>query len=69
MTKLGRSDREEGSDDWTVVLDSYIVDVPEGNTEDDTRLFADTVVRLNLKKLASVSESMAAGEEIQEKGK
>ncbi|KAL5069422.1 hypothetical protein RYX36_020309 [Vicia faba] len=29
----------------TVVLESHIVDVPEGNTEDDTRLFADTVVK------------------------
>ncbi|KAF7829235.1 abscisic acid receptor PYR1-like [Senna tora] len=34
---------------WSVVLESYIVDVPEGNTEEDTRLFADTVVRLRLK--------------------
>jgi abscisic acid receptor (PYR/PYL family) len=41
---------------WTVVLESYIVDVPEGNTEEDTRLFADTVVKLNLQKLASVTE-------------
>lgn len=43
---------------WTVVLESYVVDVPEGNTEEDTRLFADTVVKLNLQKLASVCESM-----------
>ncbi|KAG5088518.1 hypothetical protein JHK86_001130 [Glycine max] len=43
---------------WTVVLESYVVDVPEGNTEEDTRLFADTVVKLNLQKLASVSEGM-----------
>ncbi|XXG75759.1 hypothetical protein AAC387_Pa08g0266 [Persea americana] len=42
---------------WTVVLESYVVDVPEGNTEDDTRMFADTVVRLNLQKLKSVVES------------
>lgn len=41
---------------WTVVLESYIVDVPDGNTEEDTRLFADTVVKLNLQKLASVTE-------------
>ncbi|XP_004512529.1 abscisic acid receptor PYL1 [Cicer arietinum] len=41
---------------WTVVLESYIVDVPEGNTEEDTRLFADTVVKLNLQKLASITE-------------
>ncbi|XP_022963569.1 abscisic acid receptor PYR1-like isoform X1 [Cucurbita moschata] len=44
---------------WTVVLESYIVDVPEGNTEEDTRLFADTVVKLNLQKLTSVTEGMA----------
>lgn len=43
---------------WTVVLESYIVDVPEGNTEEDTRLFADTVVKLNLQKLASVTEGV-----------
>ncbi|KAL2344457.1 hypothetical protein Fmac_005742 [Flemingia macrophylla] len=41
---------------WTVVLESYVVDVPDGNTEEDTRLFADTVVKLNLQKLASVTE-------------
>ncbi|KAG6507414.1 abscisic acid receptor PYR1-like [Zingiber officinale] len=47
---------------WAVVLESYVVDVPEGNTEEDTRLFADTVVRLNLQKLASLAEAMAAAE-------
>ncbi|KAJ4728688.1 Abscisic acid receptor like, partial [Melia azedarach] len=46
---------------WTVVLESYVVDVPEGNTEEDTRLFADTVVKLNLQKLASVAEGSARG--------
>lgn len=44
---------------WTVVLESYVVDVPEGNSEEDTRLFADTVVKLNLQKLASVTEGLA----------
>ncbi|KAF8379082.1 hypothetical protein HHK36_028510 [Tetracentron sinense] len=48
---------------WTVVLESYVVDVPEGNTEEDTRMFADTVVRLNLQKLASVSEGLARDED------
>ncbi|XP_010441547.1 PREDICTED: abscisic acid receptor PYL1-like [Camelina sativa] len=43
---------------WTVVLESYVVDVPEGNSEEDTRLFADTVIRLNLQKLASITEAM-----------
>ncbi|XP_020088311.1 abscisic acid receptor PYL2-like [Ananas comosus] len=40
---------------YCVVLESYVVDVPEGNTEDDTRMFADTVVKLNLQKLAAVA--------------
>lgn len=44
----------------TVVLESYVVDVPDGNSEEDTRLFADTVVRLNLQKLKSVAEANAA---------
>ncbi|KAJ8774456.1 hypothetical protein K2173_016902 [Erythroxylum novogranatense] len=44
---------------WTVVLESYVVDVPQGNTGDDTRLFTDTVVKLNLQKLASVAEGLA----------
>ncbi|XWS49567.1 hypothetical protein CRYUN_Cryun12cG0014300 [Craigia yunnanensis] len=44
---------------WTIVLESYVVDVPEGNTEEDTRLFADTVVKLNLQKLVSVTEGLA----------
>ncbi|KDP34324.1 hypothetical protein JCGZ_12672 [Jatropha curcas] len=43
---------------WTVVLESYVVDVPQGNTEEDTRLFADTVVKLNLQRLASVAEGL-----------
>ncbi|XP_010530029.1 PREDICTED: abscisic acid receptor PYR1-like [Tarenaya hassleriana] len=51
--------REGGGIVWTVVLESYVVDVPEGNTEEDTRLFADTVVKLNLQKLASITEAMA----------
>ncbi|KAI3692019.1 hypothetical protein L6452_31825 [Arctium lappa] len=45
----------------TVVLESYVVDVPEGNTEEDTRLFADTVVKLNLQKLGAVSEAAVGG--------
>ncbi|KAJ0677601.1 putative polyketide cyclase/dehydrase, START-like domain superfamily [Helianthus annuus] len=47
----------------TIVLESYMVDVPEGNSEEDTRFFADTVVRLNLQKLANVTEAIARGAE------
>ncbi|EPS64217.1 hypothetical protein M569_10566 [Genlisea aurea] len=39
----------------TAVLESYLVDVPAGNSEEDTRLFADTVVKLNLQNLAAVA--------------
>ncbi|XP_047068707.1 abscisic acid receptor PYL9-like [Lolium rigidum] len=46
---------------YCVVLESYVVDVPDGNTEDDTRMFTDTVVKLNLQKLASVAEESGAG--------
>lgn len=65
VSEFKRSDRgkeeEPGEDEIrSIVLESYIVDIPEGNTEDDTRLFADTVVRLNLQKLASVSEARAS---------
>jgi abscisic acid receptor (PYR/PYL family) len=45
---------------YCVVLESYVVDVPEGNTEEDTRMFTDTVVKLNLQKLASVAEESGA---------
>ncbi|KAJ7943818.1 Abscisic acid receptor like [Quillaja saponaria] len=52
VTTVHEFDHHDGK--RTVVLESYIVDVPEGNTGEDTLLFADTVVRLNLQKLASV---------------
>ncbi|KAF0901839.1 hypothetical protein E2562_006466 [Oryza meyeriana var. granulata] len=45
---------------YCVVVESYVVDVPEGNTEEDTRMFTDTVVKLNLQKLAAVAEESAA---------
>lgn len=57
VTSVHEFDHDGGI--WTVVLESYIVDVPEGNTEEDTRVFADTVVRLNLQMLASVTEAMS----------
>ena len=43
--------------DYTIVLESYIVDIPEGNTGEDTKMFADTVVKLNLQKLAVIAIS------------
>ncbi|KAI4303319.1 hypothetical protein MLD38_038965 [Melastoma candidum] len=58
----------EVKDGTTVVLESYVVDVPEGNTEEDTRLFADTVVRLNLQKLATVAEGISRDESARSRG-
>nr|CAB3468205.1 unnamed protein product [Digitaria exilis] len=49
-----------GAAPYCVVVESYVVDVPEGNTEEDTRMFTDTVVRLNLQKLAAVAEESDA---------
>ncbi|XVF89105.1 hypothetical protein PTKIN_Ptkin19aG0103900 [Pterospermum kingtungense] len=46
--------RKEGKI-YTIVLESYIVDIPEGNTGDDTKMFVDTVVKLNLQKLGVVA--------------
>ncbi|XP_010495731.1 PREDICTED: abscisic acid receptor PYL12 [Camelina sativa] len=47
-------------EDKTVVVESYVVDVPDGNTEEETTLFADTIVRCNLRSLAKLSEKMMA---------
>lgn len=44
----------------TTVIESYVVDVPEGNTVEDTITFVDTVVRCNLQSLARLSERLVA---------
>ncbi|XP_030442229.1 abscisic acid receptor PYL2-like [Syzygium oleosum] len=38
----------------TLVLESYVVQIPQGNTCEDAKLFADTIVKLNLQKLEEV---------------
>lgn len=42
----------------TIVIESYVVDVPCGNTEEDTCLFIDTIVKCNLQSLADVSKHL-----------
>ncbi|KAJ8769466.1 hypothetical protein K2173_002956 [Erythroxylum novogranatense] len=42
----------------TVVTESYVVDIPPGNTKEDTCSFLDTIVRCNLQSLAQMAESM-----------
>lgn len=48
---------------YTIVLESYIVDIPAGNTGEDTKMFVDTVIKLNLQKLASVAMASLHGHE------
>ncbi|KAG7605069.1 putative polyketide cyclase/dehydrase, START-like domain superfamily [Arabidopsis thaliana] len=47
------------AEEKTVVVESYVVDVPEGNSEEETTSFADTIVGFNLKSLAKLSERVA----------
>lgn len=42
----------------TVVVESYVVDIPPGNTKEDTRVFVDTIVKCNLQSLAQMSEKL-----------
>ncbi|XP_031284843.1 abscisic acid receptor PYL4-like [Pistacia vera] len=43
----------------TVVIESYVVDVPPGNTKEDTCVFVDTIVRCNLQSLAQIADNLA----------
>lgn len=43
----------------TVVIESFVVDVPEGNTIDETCYFVEALIKCNLKSLADVSERLA----------
>ncbi|XP_008793174.1 abscisic acid receptor PYL2 [Phoenix dactylifera] len=54
VTSVTEFIRDDGKP-YTIVLESYVVDIPEGNTEEDTKMFVDTVVRLNLQKLSAVA--------------
>lgn len=43
----------------TLVLESYSVDIPDGNTKEDTMFFVEAVIKCNLKSLADISERLA----------
>jgi abscisic acid receptor PYR/PYL family len=43
----------------TTVVESFAVDVPEGNTEDETCYFVEAVIQCNLKSLSGISERLA----------
>lgn len=55
MTSVNEFLNQDSGKVYTVVLESYTVDIPEGNTEEDTKMFVDTVVKLNLQKLGVVA--------------
>ncbi|KAJ0082756.1 hypothetical protein Patl1_10506 [Pistacia atlantica] len=40
----------------TMVTESYVVDIPPGNSKEDTWTFAEAIIGWNLKSLATVSE-------------
>ncbi|KAD5961167.1 hypothetical protein E3N88_12640 [Mikania micrantha] len=43
--------------DGTVVVESYIVDIQPGNTEEEASVFVDTIVKCNLQLLVQISEN------------
>lgn len=43
----------------TLVIESFLVDVPEGNTKDETCYFVEKVIKCNLKSLAETAERLA----------
>ncbi|KAJ8442096.1 hypothetical protein Cgig2_007934 [Carnegiea gigantea] len=43
----------------TMVIESFVVDVPEGNTRDETCYFIEALIKCNLKSLADISERLA----------
>ncbi|KAK9699982.1 hypothetical protein RND81_08G208700 [Saponaria officinalis] len=49
---------DEVEEEGTVVVESYVVDVPKGNTKQETCVFVDTIVRCNLQSLANLAERM-----------
>lgn len=49
-----------GGGGGTVVMESYVVDIPADSCEGDTCLFAETIIGCNLKSLAKVAEKMAS---------
>ncbi|KAL5579417.1 hypothetical protein UlMin_011859 [Ulmus minor] len=54
VTSVNEILSKEG-ENYTEVLESYCVEIPHGNSWDDTKTFVDTVVNLNLQKLEEVT--------------
>ncbi|KAM0954065.1 putative START-like domain superfamily protein [Dioscorea sansibarensis] len=49
----------------TVMVESYVVDVPAWNTMEDMRVFVDMVVKCNLQSLARTVESLVKREVVE----
>ncbi|KAL3628538.1 Abscisic acid receptor pyl5 [Castilleja foliolosa] len=43
----------------SMVIESFVVDVPQGNTKDETCYFVEALIKCNLVSLADVSEGLA----------
>ncbi|XP_049344240.1 abscisic acid receptor PYL4 [Solanum verrucosum] len=41
----------------TIVVESYVVDVPPGNTREETCVFVDTIVKCNLQSLSQIARN------------
>ncbi|PKA63595.1 Abscisic acid receptor PYL8 [Apostasia shenzhenica] len=42
----------------TLVIESFVVDVPDGNTKEETCFFVEVLIKCNLKSLSDVSERL-----------
>ncbi|MCO5572962.1 hypothetical protein L7F22_026724 [Adiantum nelumboides] len=45
----------------TLVLESFSVDIPDGNTKDDAKFFVEALIKCNLKALADICEKVHTG--------
>lgn len=43
----------------TIAVESYVVDIPHGNTKEETCVFVDTIVKCNLQSLAQIAENLS----------
>ncbi|CAL9097224.1 unnamed protein product, partial [Musa acuminata var. zebrina] len=60
VTTLHQEGGSGGGGGRTVVVESYVVDVPPGNTTEETRVFVDTIVRCNLQSLARTAQGLSS---------
>jgi len=44
----------------TLAIESFVVDVPEGNTKEETCFFVEALIQCNLNSLADVTERLQA---------